>query len=205
MVGYRYRHFKGAEYIVVDIALHTETNEIMVIYKDLKAPNRTYAIPLEMFVSAVDQNKYPDVQQKMSFEKLKKESPHNHNVYQIVADMYNAICKSYPHLTKMSDKRKRAIRARLNGAYTLEDFRKVFTLAEESSFLKGQNDRNWSATFDWLISDANMAKVLDGNYSQKPNYRSNTGYKTESTEENNKPDYYDMLKGCSPQPDYPFQ
>lgn len=89
MVGYRYRHFKGAECIVVDIALHTETNEIMVIYKDLKAPNRTYARPLEMFVSAVDQNKYPDVQQKMRFEKLKKESPHNHNVYQIVADAYD--------------------------------------------------------------------------------------------------------------------
>ncbi len=37
-------------------------------------------------------------------------------------------------------------------------------MAEESDFLKGKNDRNWSATFDWLIKDSNMAKVLDGNY-----------------------------------------
>ena len=41
-------------------------------------------------------------------------------------------------------------------------------MAEASSFLKGQNNRNWTATFDWLIADANMAKVLDGNYKDKP-------------------------------------
>ena len=41
-------------------------------------------------------------------------------------------------------------------------------MAEASSFLKGQNNRNWTATFHWLIADANMAKVLDGNYKDKP-------------------------------------
>ena len=52
--------------------------------------------------------------------------------------------------------------------YTLEDFQTVFENAEASSFLKGQNARNWTADFDWLIKDANMAKVLDGNYADKP-------------------------------------
>ena len=33
--------------------------------------------------------------------------------------------------------------------------------------LKGQNNKNWNATFDWLIADKNMAKVLDGNYADK--------------------------------------
>jgi hypothetical protein len=37
--------------------------------------------------------------------------------------------------------------------------------------LKGGNDRNWSATFDWLIKDANMAKVLDGNYDNNSNQK----------------------------------
>lgn len=64
---------------------------------------------------------------------------------------------------KLSDARKRAIKARLN-TYSLEDFKMLFTMAEESDFLKGKNDRSWSATFDWLIKDSNMAKVLDGNY-----------------------------------------
>ena len=83
--------------------------------------------------------------------------------YQEIADLYNSICKSYPRLTKLSDARKKAIKARLK-TYTIEDFKKLFIMAEESDFLKGKNDRNWSATFDWLIKDSNMAKVLDGNY-----------------------------------------
>lgn len=86
--------------------------------------------------------------------------------YQEVADLYNFICKSYPRLTRLSDARKKAIKARFN-TYTIDDFKKLFTMAEESDFLKGKNDRNWSATFDWLIKDSNMAKVLDGNYKNK--------------------------------------
>ena len=46
----------------------------------------------------------------------------------------------------------------------MKDFETLFIKAEASSFLKGRNDRNWIASFDWLIKDANMAKVLDGNY-----------------------------------------
>lgn len=86
--------------------------------------------------------------------------------YQQIADMYNEICISFPRLTKLSDSRKKAIKARLK-QYSIEDFQRLFTLAEESSFLKGQNNRNWSANFDWLVKDANMAKVLDENYADK--------------------------------------
>lgn len=94
-----------------------------------------------------------------------KERDSNIN-YQQIADMYNEICISFPRLTKLSDSRKKAVRARLN-QYAIEDFKRLFTMAEESSFLKGQNNRNWSANFDWLIKDSNMAKVLDGNYTDK--------------------------------------
>lgn len=64
----------------------------------------------------------------------------------------------------MSESRKKAIKARFTSGYTLEDFKKVFVKAEGSSFLKGRNDRNWTATFDWMIKDGNMAKILEGNY-----------------------------------------
>lgn len=86
--------------------------------------------------------------------------------YQQIADMYNNTCVSFPRLTKLSENRKKAIKARLK-IYSVEDFQKLFKMAEGSSFLKGQNNRNWSATFDWLIKDTNMAKVLDGNYTDK--------------------------------------
>lgn len=87
--------------------------------------------------------------------------------YQQIADMYNDTCVSFPHLTKLSDRRRKAIRARLKAGYTLDDFQRLFELAESSEFLKGSNGRNWSATFDWLIQDGNMAKVLDGNYQSR--------------------------------------
>ena len=86
--------------------------------------------------------------------------------YQLIADMYNEICISFPRLVTLSDKRKKAIKARLN-TYSLEQFKAMFEMAEASSFLKGQNGRDWQANFDWLIKDSNFAKVLDGNYSDK--------------------------------------
>jgi predicted phage replisome organizer len=86
--------------------------------------------------------------------------------YQQIADLFNTLCPSYPSIKTLSDSRKKSIKARLN-TYTVDDFETLFRKAEESSFLKGGNGRDWSATFDWLIKDANMAKVLDGNYDDK--------------------------------------
>ena len=86
--------------------------------------------------------------------------------YQLIADMYNETCISFPKLTKLSENRKKAIRARLK-TYSIDDIKKAFEMAEESDFLKGANNRNWSANFDWLMNDNNLAKVLDGNYQNK--------------------------------------
>lgn len=88
---------------------------------------------------------------------------------QQIVDLFHSICKSYSKVRSLSDARKKAIKARLK-TYSLEDFKTVFENAENSSFLKGKNDRNWSANFDWLIADKNMAKVLEGNYADKPRY-----------------------------------
>ena len=82
---------------------------------------------------------------------------------QQIVNLYHSICKSFPSVRSISASRQKAIKARLN-TYSLDDFKAVFENAEASSFLKGANDRNWTATFDWLIKDQNMAKVLEGNY-----------------------------------------
>lgn len=93
-------------------------------------------------------------------------TPEN-SIYATIRELYNSVCGSYPRLVKMSDARKKAISARLKTGYTLDDFQTLFEKAEASDFLKGANKRNWSATFDWLVCDSNMAKVLDGNYDAK--------------------------------------
>ena len=84
--------------------------------------------------------------------------------YEKIGEMYNQICKSFPRCTSLSDARKKAIKARFASGYTIEDFQREFEKAEASSFLKGQNNRNWMASFGWVLKDSNMAKVLDGNY-----------------------------------------
>lgn len=86
--------------------------------------------------------------------------------YQQIADMYNDICISLPRITTLSDTRKKSIKARLT-TYSVDQFKELFTKAEASDFLKGKNQKNWQANFDWLIKDSNFAKVLDGNYDNK--------------------------------------
>ncbi|MBR2388179.1 MAG: phage replisome organizer N-terminal domain-containing protein [Clostridia bacterium] len=102
-----------------------------------------------------------DIEEDIEKEKEKRRIDYLH-----IKDMYNDICISFPRLTVLSDKRKQAIKARLN-TYTVEQFKEMFEKAEASSFLKGSNNRNWQANFDWLIKDSNFAKVLDGNFDDK--------------------------------------
>lgn len=83
--------------------------------------------------------------------------------YQQIADLYNDTCVSFPRLKTLSDARKKALKARYK-TYSIESFKEVFEKVEASDFLKGKNNRDWVATFDWIIKDSNMAKILDGNY-----------------------------------------
>ena len=86
--------------------------------------------------------------------------------YQAVLDAFHESCPSLPKVLKLSDSRKKAIKARLND-FGLEEIKRAFVLTEQSDFLKGTNATGWQAGFDWLMKPANMTKVLEGNYENK--------------------------------------
>lgn len=63
-----YKHFKNNYYILEDVATHSETGEKYAVYRQLYGNGELYIRPLDMFLSEVDKNKYPNVKQKFRFE-----------------------------------------------------------------------------------------------------------------------------------------
>lgn len=108
---------------------------------------------------------------KLENEMLKKQIKENNKkkvnnkIYNQIQNLYNEICTSLPKCTKITEQRKQMIDARLKD-YTVEDFEKVFKLAQASDFLSGRNGKWNSCNFDWLIRPNNFVKVIEGTYNK---------------------------------------
>ena len=68
-----FRKYIAGTYIVTDLAVNSETEEIMVVYKNFLDPSQVWVRPLDMFISKVDSEKYPDVKQEFRFKRIDNE------------------------------------------------------------------------------------------------------------------------------------
>jgi hypothetical protein len=67
--GEIYRHFKGHICKIIAIAKDSETLEEMVVYEH---EGEIWVRPLEIFMSKVDKEKYPNVEQEYRFMLINK-------------------------------------------------------------------------------------------------------------------------------------
>lgn len=84
--------------------------------------------------------------------------------YAEIVELYHSICTSFPKLRAVEGNRRKQIAARWKKYKGIDAFRELFERTEASDFLKGENERGWSADFDWLMRPTNMSKVLEGKY-----------------------------------------
>ena len=54
----KYRHFKGHEYELVGVAMHSETLEPMVVYRALYGDGGLWVRPAVMWIEAIDREDY---------------------------------------------------------------------------------------------------------------------------------------------------
>ena len=125
--------------------------------------------------NTTEEDKDIDIDTDIERENYTSESP-QYTPSQIVA-LYHATCPSLQPVEFMTDKREQAI-ADILKVCNVERFKKCFEMAEASSFLKGENERGWRASFDWLCNPANMAKVLEGNFTDRKSKESNGSFDT---------------------------
>ena len=112
--------------------------------------------------SLSDKSKSIEIELEKELEKdieIEKET----DIYGSVLSLYHSICKSYPDCPSLTETHKQRIDY-LMQTYNLGDFVAMFKKAEASRFLKGDNERKWSACLGWMIKDHNMQKILNGEY-----------------------------------------
>jgi hypothetical protein len=73
-----------------------------------------------------------------------------------------------PRCRDLTSARKRHIRVRLTER-PLTEWEDVIRRIQASAFCRGDNDRGWRATIDWLVGSPDVAvKVLEGKYDDAP-------------------------------------
>lgn len=119
-------------------------------------------------------NKYIDI---LNTDNTSLQAEAEHCPFEKIKDLYHSICISYPQIRTIDGNRKKAVSARWRMCKDLNIFEELFTIAENSDFLKGNNDRNWNADFDWFMKPTNFSKVLEHKYDNgkviKPKQKTN--------------------------------
>ena len=105
---------------------------------------------------------------------------------QQIINTWNSLGLQNIKFIKNNTNRYKMLNARIK-EYGIDTFLQAINNIRNSSFLKGQNNRNWTITFDWLIKPNNFIKVLEGNYDDKENKGGFNNESRSNTSKDNEP------------------
>ena len=92
--------------------------------------------------------------------------------YQKIIELYHELCSNLPRVQKLTESRKRLLRARWKEHPNLDFWKSYFQRVSASDFLNGRTEpppgrSPFIADFEWLIKPSNFAKVLEGRYDNR--------------------------------------
>lgn len=147
--GEFYKHFKEKLYQIVTVAEHSEDGQKLVIYQALYGDFKVYARPLEMFVSEVDHEKYPDVKQNYRFERVEMETMAKPKDSELPAEEETAAAEA---ASKMTEENATAV------SNAAEDEKQP-----ETGLLEFLDEDNWDKKYNILVSlrDKMTDKLVD--------------------------------------------
>ncbi|MGL1921968.1 MAG: helix-turn-helix domain-containing protein [Hyphomicrobiales bacterium] len=112
---------------------------------------------------------------QLSIAKPKQELAQNPDFesFNLALDQYSELAKKYglriPRVVSAKNevKARKTIKALENMGSNWVEYLRIIA---RSPHLLGKNDRNWKASFDWIINPTNFEKIVNGNYEQdRPN------------------------------------
>lgn len=87
--------------------------------------------------------------------------------YRKIVELYHEHCPELPKVKILSEKRKRALKARWREDKKRQKLRwwvMYFEYIATVPFLNGKNDRHWTANFDFVIRESGMIDIIEGKY-----------------------------------------
>ena len=154
--------------------------------------------------SLPDGEKFPNGQGKIPYqdgekfptnknESNKNESNKNENssaTEKVEKEFVDTVIKKWNDIglnvvRNIKGKRLDSLHARIK-EYSKDDVLTVIENVKYSDFLKGNNNRNWTADIDWILKPNNFIKILEGNYNKGkehlkrkdiPSFNANTNQK----------------------------
>jgi hypothetical protein len=142
----------------------TDTIDNTMPNDTLSIPN-TYPMQYQSQIKRKRKEKEEEKQNKNEIKSKENTSLSVHTDLQSLKDYWNSH-SLLAEITSITDKRKIALNSRIK-EHGLDAIYKAIDNVGKSKFMRGGNDKNWYASFDWVFAPNNFVKVLEGNYVDK--------------------------------------